>query len=234
MQPYLFPYIGYFQLIKSVDYFVIFDNVNFIKKGWINRNRILFNKNEKMFSIPLVQPSQNKLINEIELFEWEKNKSQFLNLIISAYQEAPQFDKIIQLIEESLTFSGKYIVDMNIHSLKVFCEFLQISTHFKISSEIVKFENEKGEEKVLTLLEQLNAETYINAPNGKSLYTKDKFDKSGIELLFLKIPKVTVYKQRSDSFIPFLSIIDVLMNIEKEKIIEMVNDFEIEVSSGGL
>ena len=104
MQPYFFPYIGYFQLINLVDVFVVYDDVNYIKKGWINRNNILINKKSFLFSLPLQNMSQNKLINEIFLVEDTNWRISLLNTIQITYKNAPYFDEVYSLIEEIISY----------------------------------------------------------------------------------------------------------------------------------
>ena len=82
MQPYFFPYIGYFQLIKSVDEFVIYDNIQYTKKGWINRNRILVNGTDYLISLPLKKDSDYLNVVDRQLAEsWEKDRTKLLTLI---------------------------------------------------------------------------------------------------------------------------------------------------------
>jgi len=229
MQPYLFPYIGYFQLIKSVDTFVVFDNVNYIKKGWINRNRIVFDGREKLFTIPLIKASQNRLIGEIELFNWVQSKAHFLDLIKSAYSRSPQFFQVMPIIELSLNYPGTFVSGLSVFSLQVISNFLGIATEFIPASNFLNLDNEKGEKKILSILTQLNASEYVNAPGGRDLYNQEEFNKLGFALRFLQAPQIIIYQQNSDSFIPNLSIIDLLMNVEKERVIKMVNDYKLEV-----
>lgn len=99
MQPYLFPYIGYFQLLNAVDMFVVFDDVNFIKKGWINRNNILVNRQKYLFTVPLKDASQNKLIKEVQIADdgWQEK---FLKTVAQSYKKAEFFDEAFALIEK--------------------------------------------------------------------------------------------------------------------------------------
>ena len=124
MQPYIFPYIGYFQLIKAVDKFVLYDDVNFINRGWINRNRILVNGQDSMFTIPLKDASQNKLINEIDV-NWDNNwKGKFLKTIEQAYKKAPFYEKILPIIEKTIEVQEVQFNKIIENNLRLICEYL--------------------------------------------------------------------------------------------------------------
>lgn len=225
MQPYLFPYIGYFQLIKAVDKFVFYDDVNFIKNGWINRNRILINNQPHYLTVQLKGASPNKLIYEIEFTD---NRPKLLRTLYMAYRRAPQFDAVWTVIEKCLTFKTDRISDLSIYSLKEVCNYLDVKTSFKISSNT--YPETQGLEKAARLREiciKNKAKTYINPIGGQELYNKNDFKNVGIELLYLK-PTITEYNQLISSFVPGLSIIDVMMWNSKEQIKNMLNDFAYE------
>lgn len=208
MQPYLFPYLGYFQLINAVDVFIFYDDVNFINRGWINRNRIVINNKANYFTVQLSNASQNKLIKNIEFLD---NRKKILKTIELAYKKAPFFDRVFPIIEECLNYETNKISELAIFSIIKICEYMGMKREFVKSSE--KFFQTKGlakEERLIEICKLSGADTYINAIGGMQLYSKETFYEHGIKLLFLK-SKPFEYKQLTKEFIPNLSIIDVLM-----------------------
>lgn len=227
MQPYFLPYIGYFQLIYAVDKFIFYDDVNFIKKGWVNRNRILINNKPFLFTIPLKKVSQNKFINEIELNFDLNQRNKLLNSIELAYKKAPNFTSIMPIMKRILHYKTDTIGDFTSNSIIEVARYLEISTEFDESSSYCP-EN-KGLEKADRLIEiakKSQAGTYINAIGGAELYKKDYFDKHGIELYFLKTENIT-YKQFGLDFNSNLSIIDVLMFNSVEQIKTFLNQYKL-------
>src|SRR5271156_6723013 len=135
MQPYVFPYIGYFQLIHAADVFVFYDDVNYINKGWINRNKILLNNKDQLFTIPCKEASQNKLIKDVEVLQDPKSINKILLTIQPAYKKAPFYNKVFPLIEEILALSdGLTISQMAISGVKNICTYLGMNRKFIISS----------------------------------------------------------------------------------------------------
>ncbi|MGE4457316.1 MAG: WbqC family protein [Arcobacteraceae bacterium] len=207
MQPYLFPYIGYWQLINSVDTFVIFDDVNFIKKGYINRNSILVGGKSQQITLELIGASQNKLINEIEV---GNNSQKLLKTIEMAYKKAPYFYDVFPMIEDILNNKEKNLAKFIGYSLEHISNYLKLNTKFIYSSDIEKESSLKAQDKIIDICKKLEATDYINAIGGQELYNKEKFQGKNMELNFLKT-ELTEYKQFKNDFIPYLSIIDILM-----------------------
>ena len=212
MQPYFMPYIGYFQLIKLVDKFIFYDDVTFIKQGWINRNQILINNQAKMFSIPLTNTSSHVLIKDtlISSAVYEKWKKNFLNSIFFSYKKAKKFPVIYALIEKILEGNPKNISELAIKSVVEVAQYLNLNTKFEICSQFYSNVDLSGQNRVLDICKNEKAQTYINPVGGMELYSKDIFLEYDIELLFIQAEK-SVYKQFSDEFVPFLSMIDILM-----------------------
>lgn len=223
MQPYLFPYIGYWQLIGAVNTFVIYDDVNFIKQGYINRNSTLTNGKSQQFTLELMGASSNKLINEISV---GNNKNKVLKTIKQNYSKAPYYNEIIIIIEEILNNEEKNLAKFIGFSLIKISNYLGINTKFVFSSDIEKNNNLKAQDKVLEICKILKANKYINSIGGQELYSKEIFRENNIELNFLKT-KLVEYKQFNYEFIAYLSIIDVLMFNDKEKVIHFLNDYEL-------
>jgi hypothetical protein len=226
MQPYFCPYIGYFQLIKLVDKFVIYDDVNYINKGWINRNNILVNSNKFLFQIPLVEASQNKKINTIEIFIDDIWKNKFLKTLIHSYKNAPHFDNVMNLIEGILNTNVKLISELNYYSILKICEYLDIKTEIVSTSSIFDNHNLKGQNRILSICKKLNSNHYINPIGGVDIYDPFLFLDNGIKINFIT-HKVIVYKQFKNLFVPNLSIIDVMMFNKKEEINNLLDQYSL-------
>ena len=226
MQPYFFPYLGYWQLINAVDKFVIYDDVNFIKKGFINRNNILLNNNSYLFTIPLEKVSQNKLIKDINLIFDKKSKKNFLKTIMLAYQKAPMYSQIFPLLEKIIMEETNDLTEYINFSITEIDKFLDIKTKLYLSSNINKDNTLHGKNKIIDICKNLQATQYINAIGGQKLYSKEDFLKNGIQLNFIKMNDIK-YKQFNDKFVPNLSIIDIMMFNSKDKIKEMLNNYTL-------
>jgi hypothetical protein len=209
MQPYFLPYIGYFQLLASVDHFVVYDNVKYTKKGWINRNRMLLNGTDAMFSLPLKKGSDSLDVVERELAS-EFDRSKLLNQLNSAYGRAPQFALTYPVLERIVQYEEANLFRYIHHSIVQLCEHMGINTEIRISSEILIDHELKGQDKVLALCKAAGADTYVNAIGGIELYDKEYFRIQGIDLQFIKASPFE-YPQFGDPFVPWLSIVDVLM-----------------------
>jgi len=228
MQPYLFPYLGYFQLINAVDKFVICDDVQYIKSGWINRNNVLVNKEQHLFTFSVEKDRQFKAINERyycgEIFNNEIQK--FYSTLIRSYKRAPQFNEVFELISNIFEYKDLNVAEFNSNALKDICNYIGIDTEFIKSSEIQKNHCLKRECKVLEINKMLGATHYINAIGGTEIYCKDTFEKNNIKLNFIKTLEVE-YKQFNNEFISNLSIIDVLMFNSKQEIKKLLNKYEL-------
>jgi hypothetical protein len=227
IQPYIFPYLGYFQLIQAVNTFVFYDDVNFIKRGWINRNQLLVNNSAHLFSIPLKNASQNKLINEVELAIDDKWMNNFYATLEQNYKKAPYYKDTLNLIQQVFSTNSKTISDLSISSIITISKHIGITTVFKKSS--ISYSSSKGMEKSNRLIEitkRSNAKIYINPSGGKELYQKNYFKKQNIELSFIE-NKLSNYPQFNSDFIAGLSIIDVLMFNSKSEIIEQLNSYNL-------
>ena len=226
MQPYFLPYIGYFQLISAVDKFVVYDNIKYTKKGWINRNRMLLNGKDSMFSLSLKKDSDFLNIVDREL-SVEFDRGKLLNQFKGAYGRAPYFSECLTLLDRVLGFEGNNLFRFILHSLSETCVHLNISTELVISSTVEIDNYLRGQDKVIALCTSLRARTYVNPIGGTELYSSDFFNESGVDLKFIKT-KPLEYNQFGKPFVPLLSIIDLLMFNPLEKVMEIVrNDYEL-------
>jgi hypothetical protein len=218
MQPYWIPYIGYFQLINAVDTFVIYDNIEYTKKGWINRNRILTNGKEVLLSLPVKKDSDFLNVNQRYLSEtFPKDKIKILSKIKESYKKAPHFQTVFPLVESILDHNQGSLFDFIHHSILVICEYLSINTAIVISSSIQIDHNLKAQDKVIAIAKKLSATQYINAIGGVDLYDKATFEANDLQLHFIKSNPFQ-YQQFDNDFIPWLSVIDVMMFNSKEEI----------------
>jgi len=224
MQPYFFPYIGYFQLIQAVDQFVIYDDVNYIKQGWINRNRILLDGHEHMVTLAVKGASSFKPINRLEIGD---NRNKLLQTISQAYAKARFFSDAIIVVEKVLGNPERNLARFAAESICKVLEYLNIPTPLLVSSMIEKDNELKGADKILQLCKILGATQYINAIGGKSLYEKEIFLKEGILLKFLKTRPFS-YPQLGNDYVPWLSIIDVMMFNSPATIHLMLTEYELE------
>lgn len=226
MQPYFLPYIGYWQLMNAVDTYVIYDDVNFIKGGWINRNRILMNGEVKMINLQMHNASPNKLINEVEVLGNSIYNKKLLKTLKSCYKKATYYSDVFPVIESIITQDEKNLAKYLEHSIKKICEYLLIDTELIVSSTINKNNDLKGQDKVIEICKTLGMDEYFNAIGGQKLYSYEDFAKQEIKLKFLKTGTVE-YKQFDNEFVSNLSIIDVLMFNSVGDIKKMLKHFEL-------
>jgi hypothetical protein len=228
MQPYFLPYIGYFQLIDMVDIFVIYDDIEYSKKGCINRNRMLQNGEPVYFTLPLKKDSDYlDIVQRFLAGNFEKEKDKFLRKIEYNYIKAPCFVEFFPLIEEILHFERSNLFEFIFNSIKLIMGNLRIKTSIIVSSTLGKeIKKMKAQDKVLAICKSLNATQYINSIGGISLYNKEDFKKENIDLLFYRCNDIA-YKQFNNEFVPWLSIIDVLMFNAVENVKGMLNKYEL-------
>jgi hypothetical protein len=209
MQPYIFPYMGYYQLVSAVDKFAVFDDVNFISRGWINRNRILVQGEPHLFTIPLVKASRNKLIYETEIqnSSWPEKLIEKLRY---SYSKAPYYAETIPLISGIICGPSRTIDSMAFESIERIARYLDMQTEFIRSTRVYANSHLKGQERIIDICCREKATVYINPTGGRALYSGEAFSSRGISLCFIEMLKHE-YKQFANKFHPDLSIIDVLM-----------------------
>jgi hypothetical protein len=227
MQPYFFPYIGYFQLIAAVDTFVFYDDVNFIKGGWINRNRIYVNGRVQYITVPCKQISSNKFIRDTAIDYSSRRFQQVLSTIELAYKKAPYFDLVYPVVARPLQEEYSSIAELAAQSILTVCNFLGLDRRFETSS--VSHPDTVGlsrSNRLIAIAQRAGAAEYINPIGGESLYNEEEFATQKLRLQFIS-PALPQYPQASSDFIPGLSVIDVLMNNSKEKTLAMLNQYEL-------
>ena len=210
MQPYFFPYLGYFQLIANVDVFVVYDDVKYTKRGWINRNRILLNNQIKTISLPIAKASDYKLILERQLAEhWPKQKLKILSQLKQQYQKSPYFEDVMVVVSKALNYDTNSLFEFNFNLLKSMCDLLEVNTQIISSSSVENTSHLKAENKLYSLCAALNADVYINPVGGQSLYSKHAFQERSIELQFIEMDTANILsklpeEQRSLSILHIL------------------------------
>ncbi|WP_412560008.1 WbqC family protein [Winogradskyella sp. MIT101101] len=227
MQPYFLPYIGYFQLINSVDTFVVYDDIEYTKKGWINRNRILVNGKPQYISLAIKKDSDYLNVNERYLADsWSKDKTKILNKVKGLYRKAPYYKETMPIIETIINFEESNLFGFIYNSIKVLCEHLEIDTELINSSELDYDPSLKSQDKVLNICEVTKANVYHNSIGGMELYDKESFSKKNINLKFVE-SKINTYKQFNEDFVPGLSILDVLMFNDKTEVKNWLNNYRL-------
>lgn len=228
MQPYLFPYIGYWQLINAVDKFVILDDVNYIMRGYINRNTILLNGKLHKFTIPMKKASQNKLIMDTELAFIEEDKKRFLATITTAYKRAPYYGQVYPMLEKIVCNDEADLTAYIQYSLETIAEYLQLDTVFLRSSQIDKDSSLRAQDRIVAICKQLDADIYINPCGGRSLYNHEAFARESMQLRFLDTRTEQIkYQQNQDNFEKNLSIIDVLMFNDVDTIKRFLEEYDL-------
>ena len=229
MQPYFFPYLGYWQLLNYVDKYVLYDDIQFIKSGYVNRNAFLMNGEAQRFTINLVKDSDQKYICErsVSTIWREKDSKKFLRQVEQSYRKyAPLYASVYPILEKIVNYENNNLFEYVAHSIQEICAYIGITTPI-IASSTLDHKDYAGEEKVLEICRLLDAEIYVNAIGGKSLYHQDRFAARLVELKFLKA-NLTPYPQgKAGRFVPYLSILDILMWNDSAAVGQLLNDFSL-------
>ena len=224
MQPYFFPYLGYWQLVESADTFVIYDDGHYRPRGFINRNNILIDGQPHLITLSLIAKSYHKLINEIEIGE---NIPKLIKTIIKTYGKSPFFNEVFPLISSIMEYPEKNLARFLGNSVMKISEYLELNTAFVYSSDFEKEMSLPVMEKVIVICKALGATRYVNAIGGQEFYDKAWFAERGVELFFIKT-SFTEYKQFNRPFVPSLSIIDLMMFNSKEEVQRFIkNDYTL-------
>jgi hypothetical protein len=219
LQPYLFPYLCTFQLARQVDRFVCFDDVAFIKKGYIHRNSVLLNGEAHAFTAPVKNVSQNRTIVEHDYVgEWQP----LLALLQRAYSKAPYFEPVFEFVQRVLLDADENVARKNAHSMAAVFEYLGLPFDFGFSSAHALPPELRASARVRAVCQAEGATTYINPTGGRDLYDAADFERDGMVLRFCAMRPV-LYRQASATFVPYLSMLDVLMNCSREQVVELLD-----------
>ncbi|EWC42646.1 hypothetical protein GFL09_18815 [Pseudomonas stutzeri] len=227
MQPYLFPYLGYFQLIALSDVFVLGDDLQYVKGSWMNRNRILVNGQPKLISFPLKKGHLTERIDQRWLCDdFEREAEALLKTLERCYAKAPQRDSVLPLIQNILQFPDRNLASFTEHSLRRLCAFLDIRTPIYRASSLGFPEKMEMQDRVIQITHRMDGELYLNPIGGMELYCPARFRADGLLLRFLRMDDIT-YPQFKHPFVPSLSIIDVLMFNSREQLKELLQRFSV-------
>lgn len=226
MQPYFFPYLGYWQLLNVVDKFVVLDDVSYIKRGWINRNRILVNSKPSYFTMPINKVSQNSQICDLTIHEANPWRKKILRSIEITYSRAPFFNQVFPQLENIIGNPANNLADYLLNQLSAIAALLNIETKIVPSSRKYENDNLSGERRIIDICRIESAGSYINLESGQVLYRNEAFHDSSVDLEFLKFNSIP-YSQRVEGFVSHLSIIDVLMELGPKKTANKLNEFEV-------
>jgi hypothetical protein len=227
MQPYFLPYIGYFQLINYADVFVIYDDVSFIKGGWINKNRFKINSINKQLSLPLIAASSNKVINEIRISSSSRLMNKMLKTFQENYRKCPHYSDINDLLSISIPFYEELLVNYLKRQIEWVCSYLEIKTKILLSSDLGIERELEASDRIIQICKKLNADTYVNPIGGRSLYNSEHFIDRKIKLEFLESIPVTLNRSLLSEE-GRLSILELLMYKSKEEIKNDLSLFRID------
>lgn len=223
MQPYFMPYIGYFQLMVAVDKYVIFDDVNYIKRGWSARNNILVNGQKHLFSIAVEGGSQNNLYTQVVVIDDFFKLRKTLEM---SYKKAPFYNDTMELLDKVFVYEDRRFNYFMKHSFGVILDYLGVDTELLLSSDLTNNKELKGKDKILDICKLLGASEYYNAIGGQELYDRQEFADNGIKLGFVD-STLEPYPQLTKEFVPGLSIIDVLMMNSKEEVVNLLGFYRV-------
>jgi WbqC-like protein family len=225
MQPYFLPYIGYWQLINSVDHFIVYDNIQYTKRGWINRNRFLQNGKPHVFTVPLENDSDYLDVGERSISA-AFNRRKLINQLDGAYARATNSKKVLPILRDVISYDDSNLFGYILNSIKEICKYLEIDTKVVISSEVEIDHSLRGEDRVLAICRAEQATVYVNTAGGTELYNRERFRTEGIDLRFIKSKDIE-YRQFDNEFVPWLSILDVMMFNDKAKIKQYLEEYAL-------
>lgn len=217
MQPYFMPYIGYYQLINAVDKFIVYDNIEFTKKGWMNRNRILVNGEPHYFTVNLEKCSDYAMVNERKISSvFIKERRKVIGKIETNYSKAPFYRETMPLVKQCFECNDKNLFEFIFFSIRKITEYLNIDTELVVSSTLPIDHSLKNKYKLWALSEYLGIQDYINPIGGINLYREDEFLQYGVNLSFHRANLREYLQVGAADFCPALSVLDVLMNLGRE------------------
>jgi hypothetical protein len=226
MQPYFFPYLGYWQLAKAVDRFVIFDDVQYIVRGWINRNRILVNGAPRHITVPIAAASRQTQIRDVRLSADRPWREKLSTTIRQSYARAPFFDEVFPTVDSLLRCQAERLCDYLRFQIESLSSLVGITAGFELASSHPGAPGLRGQARILELCRKFNARTYVNPAGGRTLYDAREFAHAGVELRFIS-PAQQSYGQRVTPFVPDLSIIDPLMELGISEVRRRLDQFEL-------
>ena len=227
MQPYFFPYLGYFSLIDSVDTFVVYDDVNFIRRGWVNRNNFLGKQGVYRYTLPVKKASQNEKISNLSISEFQSQKKRFLTSMEHSYKKAPYYERVSALLNLIYSTNDDNLSNFLTRSLQHIIDYLGISATLLRSSELHIAKNTISQARIIEMCKELQASTYINAQGGAELYDSTSFSSENINLEFINF-EGSEYKQHTEnSFVSNLSVIDGMMFNSPSELLSIIKRYSL-------
>ena len=216
MQPYFYPYVGYFQLISAADVFVIADCYQYTKQSWINRNRLILDEQINYFGIPIQNHSSQSLISDINIAEPFSPDKLFAR-IKNNYSRTEGWELFAPFFSNVLYTSNLKLIEKINLSLEINMELMGITTKKLRLSDIQLTSEVSGQERVIAICQALGAKEYLNLPGGMNMYSKEVFARNGLSLSFLE-PNLISYEQTMDGFISHLSILDLAFSVGLDRL----------------
>lgn len=228
MQPYLFPYLGYFQLIAAADVFVLGDDLQYVRSGWVNRNRILQNHEARLITFPLKKDRFQLQINQRQLCDHFSDEAEkLIRLIVECYEQAPYFAQVMPLIERLIRFPQQNIALYAEHAIRELCAYLHIVTPIMRSSDLILGNPVDKQERIIRIAHTFEATTFITPEGGSVVYDRDHFARNRLLIRFFRMDPVE-YRQFRQPFVANLSIIDVLMFNCVEQVQQMLTEYQLD------
>lgn len=228
MQPYLFPYLGYFQLIAAADVFVLGDDLQYVRSGWVNRNRILHNDEARLITFPLKKDRFQLQINQRQLCDHFSDEAErLIRLIAESYKEAPYFAQVMPLVERLIHFPQQNISLYAEHAIREMCAYLHIVTPIMRSSDLILGSPVDKQERIIRIAHTFEATTFITPEGGSVVYDRDHFARNRLLVRFFRMNPVE-YRQFRQPFVANLSIIDVLMFNCVEQVQQMLTQYRLD------
>lgn len=228
MQPYLFPYLGYFQLIAAADVFVLGDDLQYVRSGWVNRNRILQGNEARLISFPLKKDRFVLQINQRQLCDgFTEEAERLVRLITESYEKAPYFAQVMPLIERLIRFPHQNIALYAENALRELCAYLHIVTPIMRSSDLILGTPADKQERIIRIAHTFQATTFITPEGGSVVYDRDHLARNRLLVRFFRMDPVA-YQQFGEPFVANLSIIDVLMFNCVEQVQQMLSQYHLD------
>jgi len=228
MQPYLFPYIGYFQLMAAVDRWVVYDDVTYIKRGWINRNNLKVNGQRCLFTVPVAGASQFQRICDVKLDAegYDRWRVRFRRTLQQSYGHAPHFAEAFGLVDDVLSPGAQTIAELNLRGLLAVRAYVGLGAEIVPTSRRYGNQDLRGQNRILDICRREGADTYINAIGGTELYDGRTLSAQGVTLRFLE-PDAVAYPQGGGGFVPHLSVIDAMMHNDRAKVRSLIQSYRL-------
>jgi hypothetical protein len=229
MQPYFLPYLGYFQLLSHCDVFVLLDDVQYVKRRWINRNRILVDGAPHWLTLPVQEASSQLPINGRHYRLDRVIIDKMLRRIEAAYRRAPHFAAVFPPLADMLNFADTNVAAFNANLVARLAAMLGVGTPLALSSSIVEGANLAGQDRIIEICRRLDATDYLNPIGGAGLYQADRFAEAGLGLRFLR-PTIEPYRQFCPATVPDLSVVDALMFNDAAELGRLLQSCRIETA----